>query len=101
MSSGYTIAFAITAPVAPATAKPHGGIKASFDCAAMAKLSWNNLWRIYESVGTEGTGKEGSDESLWRQSHGCRLVRYGKINQQYDMRYNLRGKKSRGGMRRM
>lgn len=29
MSNGYTMAFAITAPVAPATASPHGG-RASF-----------------------------------------------------------------------
>ena len=36
MSRGYTIAFAMTAPVAPATARPHGGIKASFDCPAIA-----------------------------------------------------------------
>lgn len=26
----------MTAPVAPATARPHGGIKASFDCPAIA-----------------------------------------------------------------
>ena len=36
MSRGYTIAFAMTAPVAPATARPHGGIDASFDCPAIA-----------------------------------------------------------------
>ena len=35
MSKGYTSAFAITAPVAPATAKPQGGIGASFDCPAI------------------------------------------------------------------
>ncbi len=36
MSRGYTKAFAKTAPVAPATARPQGGIAASFDCPAMA-----------------------------------------------------------------
>lgn len=35
MSRGYTRAFAITAPVAPATASPQGGIAASFDGATM------------------------------------------------------------------
>jgi hypothetical protein len=30
------MAFAMTAPVAPATARPHGGINASFDCPAIA-----------------------------------------------------------------
>lgn len=35
MSKGYTIAFAITAPVAPATARPQGGMSASFDCPAI------------------------------------------------------------------
>jgi hypothetical protein len=28
----------MTAPVAPATARPHGGIKVSFDCPAIAAL---------------------------------------------------------------
>ena len=36
MSKGYTSALAMTAPVAPATANPQGGIKASFDCPAIA-----------------------------------------------------------------
>lgn len=31
------MAFAITAPVAPATARPHGGIGASFDCPAIVR----------------------------------------------------------------
>jgi hypothetical protein len=35
MSRGYAIAFAITAPVAPATANPHGGRAASLDWPAM------------------------------------------------------------------
>jgi hypothetical protein len=35
MSRGYTSALAITAPVAPATAKPQGGMGASFDCPAI------------------------------------------------------------------
>jgi hypothetical protein len=30
------MALAMTAPVAPAIARPHGGIGASFDCPAMA-----------------------------------------------------------------
>jgi hypothetical protein len=37
MSKGYTMAFAITAPVAPATASPHGGMSVSFDCTAIVK----------------------------------------------------------------
>lgn len=32
------MAFAITAPVAPATANPHGGITVCFDCTAMVKV---------------------------------------------------------------
>ncbi len=38
MSSGYTSALATTAPAAPATAEPHGGNIASFDCTAI-------MWR--------------------------------------------------------
>lgn len=38
MSRGYTSALAMTAPVAPASANPHGGIKTSFDCPAIATL---------------------------------------------------------------
>jgi hypothetical protein len=38
MSKGYTSAFAMTAPVAPATANPQGGITASFDWPAIAIL---------------------------------------------------------------
>jgi hypothetical protein len=37
MSKGYTIAFAMTAPVAPATARPQGGSGASLDCPAIVK----------------------------------------------------------------
>ena len=39
MSRGYTIVLAKTAPVAPATASPQGGIGASFDSPAMACLA--------------------------------------------------------------
>lgn len=35
MSRGYTSAFARTAPVEPATARPQGGSAAAFDCAVM------------------------------------------------------------------
>jgi hypothetical protein len=38
MSSGYTMAFAMTAPVAPATANPHGGRLASLDCPAITRF---------------------------------------------------------------
>jgi hypothetical protein len=38
MSKGYTRALAITAPVAPATANPQGGMGASFDCPAIAMV---------------------------------------------------------------
>jgi hypothetical protein len=44
MSRGYTSAFAMTAPVAPATARPHGGIKASFDCPAIATLGGEDTY---------------------------------------------------------
>jgi hypothetical protein len=38
ISKGYTMAFAKTAPVAPAMANPQGGIDASFERPAMGWL---------------------------------------------------------------
>lgn len=35
ISKGYTKALANTAPVEPATARPHGGSGAGFDCTGM------------------------------------------------------------------
>ena len=43
MSRGYTRALARTAPVAPATARPQGGMGASFDCPAIAACVFLNL----------------------------------------------------------
>lgn len=39
MSSGYTSAFARTAPAEPATAAPHGGNFSSLDAPAIVGLS--------------------------------------------------------------
>lgn len=50
MSKGYTIAFAITAPVAPATASPQGGMSASFDCPAIMKRNWSQVGGVERAV---------------------------------------------------
>lgn len=41
ISNGYTKALAKTAPVAPATAKPQGGMGATFDCPAIVMMLEN------------------------------------------------------------
>lgn len=49
MSRGYTRALAMTAPVAPATARPQGDKGASFDCPAI--LSFGLGRGMYENKG--------------------------------------------------
>jgi hypothetical protein len=78
MSRGYTIAFAMTAPVAPATARPHGGIRASFDCPAIATGDGEEVgFRVYECCRSglrEGFADKFSvfgawGGGLWQQNH--------------------------------
>lgn len=61
MSNGYTTAFAITAPVAPAMAEPQGG-SVSFDCAAIVLyLSLAGLAVCYRRLEGRGSISGGYD----------------------------------------
>lgn len=51
MSKGYTIALAMTAPVAPATASPHGGSRTSFDCADIVDDCGKELLDVCLGIG--------------------------------------------------
>lgn len=52
MSNGYTRAFAMAAPVAPATAKPHGGMGASLEATPIVNMS------VYVGRATIGAPKD-------------------------------------------
>lgn len=50
ISKGYTRALARTAPVEPATARPHGGSGAGFDCAAILTVFDFDFDFVYTEV---------------------------------------------------
>jgi hypothetical protein len=57
MSRGYTRAFARTAPVAPATARPQGGMGASFDCPAIVAACLRSYRRVFPFLNLARTSK--------------------------------------------
>lgn len=63
MSNGYTNAFAMTAPVAPATARPQGGSVASLDCPAimMGLRKWSSRLYFEKPAGLLRGRKDGAE----------------------------------------
>lgn len=84
MSRGYTRALARTAPVAPATARPQGGIGTSFDCPAMAAACLRECRRVFPFLNLARTSKcraVAEVTSVWRYCYSN--LRY----EEFEVRY--------------